>query len=77
MTKTEARRRTNKARTMYAVQCKALGVKPCDNFTAWGEKRLTDDLQIKYKMARKWRRRRALKIMGYSRSDIKGILATL
>jgi len=77
MTKAERNSRTFKARKMYAVQCKALGFKPEENYLLWGERRLTDDLQIKYKLAPKWRRRRALKKMGYNRADVKRILATL
>jgi len=77
MTKSERHFRNVKARKLYLIQCKALGKKPAENFGVWGEKRLTDDLQVKYLTSPKWRRRMALKKMGYDRADVKRILASL
>lgn len=77
MTKTEAKRRNWKARQLYVLQCKKLRVKPAENCSNWGERRLTDDLQLKYQTASKWRRRRALKALGYSGLKLRDLLARI
>lgn len=77
MNKTEQKRRTWKAKKLYAFQCKKLGVKPAENYLEWGEKRLIDDLQVKYHLASKWRRRRALKALGWDRKRIRDTINRL